>query len=80
MLLRVHRPTWTRPFVKELPEEQDDLDGKVKKPSRRFATTLFIFSFFGLALQIAKIFYPTFHFQAVFPVVSWVSCSLMLDP
>jgi hypothetical protein len=74
---RIHRPQWTRSFVKEPRQAKGDLSsGDKAHPSH--SNALFFASFIGLLLQIAAISYPRVQMQDVSVISAWVCYHLLV--
>jgi hypothetical protein len=74
----VRSPVWSRAFVEEPKEEEEEIFPSEKKSFTRLATVLFIVSVVALALQTLTVFHPTFRMEMIFPAASWaVGCLLI---
>jgi hypothetical protein len=68
----IPRPKWTRAFVSEAKEDEDELE----RPSRRvvfWTWCLLSLSCVGLAIAITAVFYPYRRTTATYEVFAWVS-------
>jgi hypothetical protein len=71
-------PRWLRTFIKEPPEEREELTIDQKRPFGRLALILLAISLIGSALQTSTIFYPTFRVQMVLPAASWAAAAILV--
>jgi len=74
----VRSPTWSRAFVEEPKEEQEDPFPCKKESFARLMIVLFAVSVVGFALQILTVFHPTFRMEMIFPAASWVVGCLLI--
>lgn len=78
LLVCLRRPRWSEAFVKELPDTFAESCPKAKRLSATLLVALLVASLSGLVLQVVTVVRPTFHWQAVYPTVSWVCASASL--
>lgn len=71
-------PKWTRTFVEEPKEEEQELFGRRKISYSRSTVLLLVLSVIGLALQLLTIFRPTFRLQMIYPAASWAFSCLLI--
>ena len=75
---RVQSPIWSRAFVEEPKEEQDELLPGNKKSFTRLTIVLFVVSAACFALQMLTVFLPVLRMEMVFSVVSWAVGALAI--
>jgi hypothetical protein len=77
-IFEVFRPRWTKPFVQEAKEKEDDLAPELRQHPLTAILTLLVIVGIGLALQIVTIFLPDRHIIEIYPSLAWVWKSTLL--
>lgn len=68
-----HRPRWTKPFINELNEKEQELRIENKKRYANSTTALLVIIPIGLVLHVAALLYPAYDVRGVSPALAWVN-------
>jgi hypothetical protein len=71
-IFEVFRPRWTKPFVQEAKEKDDDLVPELRQHPLTATLTLLVIVGIGLALQIITVFLPSRRIIEIYPSMAWV--------
>jgi hypothetical protein len=71
-------PKWTRVFIHEIPEQQEELLPKNKRRFTYLSGTLLLASLVGFILQTVSIFHPKLRLEVIYPAASWAIACLII--